>query len=256
MKRTLLFLTITLCSISFCISQSWSTGTVSLDTDFTVQFDVNSGTGLVTMTMVGPSNRWLGVGPGITTGNMMGNAGDDAIVFNSVGLQDRNMLAGNGMPNLDASQDWTLTSNTTLGAARTIVATRAINTGDPNDFVFPTAAGPLPILWAKGGALGFGYHTGGRGGTVANLVLGVNDSKLDNDFTLAPNPASTNFIIELPSNISDANVEIYNLLGKQVYERKVSDSNGNVDVSNWKSGVYLVKVSSGIYFQTKRFIKQ
>jgi len=254
MKKTTFF--IFLFITSFCMGQdSWSTGVVTLDTDFTVQFDVDSGTNLVTMTMVGPSSRWLGVGPGIASGNSMGNAGDDAIVFTSAGLQDRNMPAGNGTPNLDPSQDWTLVTDNVVGSTRTVVATRAINTGDPNDFVFPTSAGMLPILWAKGGSTTFGYHTGGRGGTVANLTLSVGTATITN-FSMSPNPASTNFTVTLPQRNDQATIEVYNMLGAKMLTTKFYDQNANVDVSGWNTGIYLVKVTSGNFTQTKRFVKR
>ena len=252
-KITLLF-TIVLLNLSFCTAQSWSTGTVPLDTDFSVKFDVDSGTGLVTMTMIGPANRWLGVAPGVSTGNMMGNAGDDAVVYNSIGLQDRNMLAGNGMPNLDASQDWNLVTNTPSGATRTIVATRAINTGDANDYVFPTSNGPIPLLWAKGGGLTFGYHTGGRGGAVANFTLGVDRFELAN-FSLSPNPSTSNFTITLPNKNNIATVEIYNMLGKQLLTKKLDVQSTDINTSNWNSGIYIIKITAGNFTQTKRFVK-
>lgn len=254
MKKITLF--IFLMSISFCVGQSWSTGVVTLDTDFTVQFDVDSSSGLVTMTMVGPSTRWLGVGPGVASGNSMGNAGDDAVIFNSIGLQDRNMPAGNGQPNLDASQDWTLVTNNVAGSTRTVVATRAINTGDPNDFVFPTAAGPMPILWAKGGSTTFGYHTGGRGGTVANLTLGIEDRNVVTNFTMSPNPSSTNFSITMPSVNEAVIVEVYNILGAKVLTQNITDQNTSIEASSWNNGIYLVKVTAGSFVQTKRFVKK
>lgn len=252
MKKITLF--IFLLSISFCFGQSWSTGTVSLASDYSVKFDVDSSTSLVTMTLIGPSNVWLGVAPGVAAGNMMGNAGDDAVVYNSIGLQDRNMLAGNGGPNLDASQDWTIVSNTTSLGVRTLVATRAINTGDANDYVFPTTNGPIPLLWAKGGGLTFGYHTGGRGGTVANLTLGVNSFDLTS-FSLSPNPSASNFTITLPNTSNTAKVEVYNMLGRKIITKQLRTQSTNIEVSEWNSGIYLIKVTAGNFTQTKRFVK-
>ncbi len=252
MKKITLF--IFLLSISFGFGQSWTTGTVTLDSGFTVKFDVDSSTSLVTMTLIGSSNVWLGVAPGVSAGNMMGNAGDDVVVYNSIGLQDRNMPAGNGQPNLDASQDWTVMTNTTSLGVRTIVATRAINTGDANDYVFPTANGPIPIVWAKGGGLTFGYRTGGRGGTVANLTLGV-DRFVLTDFSVSPNPSAANFTITLPTKSNTAKVEVYNMLGKQILTKQLEEKQTNIEASQWNSGMYLIKVTVDDFTQTKRFVK-
>ncbi|MDO5969805.1 T9SS type A sorting domain-containing protein [Flavivirga aquimarina] len=234
-------------------AQTYSTGVVALDTDYTVQFDVNTTSNIVTMTMIGPDNIWLGVGPGISTGLGMGNLGDDAIVYNSIGLQDRNMPSGTGTPNLDSSQDWNISSNTTNSNVRTLIATRAINTGDSNDYIFPSTATSIPILWAKGSSLTFGYHGSNKSGTVANLTLGTDDYVL-NQFKIFPNPGKTIMNFQLPPSISEANIEVYDTLGKQIYNSYHIDDS-KIDISKWGTGLYLIKVSSLGNTKTKRFLK-
>lgn len=254
----LLFLLIT----NILVAQVWTTGVVNLDTDYTVKFDIDQGSGVVTMTMVGPDNVWLGVGPGISTGLGMGNLGDDAIVYNSVGLQDRNMPSGTGMPNLDASQDWTLVSNAASGGIITVIATRAINTGDSNDFVFPTSAQALPILWAHGnGTTSFGYHGGGnRGGTVVNITsLGVSDFEITaRNVSIYPNPSASIMNVSV-SALTDKTLklEVFDILGKRVYLETLNSSSSEVDVSKWTSGLFLVRLTSldKRVSVTKRFVK-
>ena len=58
----------------------------------------------------------------------MGNGGEDVILYDSTGLKDRNLTGGTNAPNVDASQDWTESSNTVTSGVRTIVATRALDT--------------------------------------------------------------------------------------------------------------------------------
>ena len=257
MKKITFFILVLFTTNGF--SQTWSTGPVEVTTGYTIQFDVNTGTNMVTLTMIGPDNQWLGVGPGISAGGGMGNEFDDAIVYNSSGLQDRNMLSGTGQPNLDTStggtDDWSVLSNDTAGGVRTLVATRSRDTGDSNDFVFPTTGGALPFLWAKGSSLSFGYHGGTKGGVVANLTLGVS-AFVFNEFKISPNPVSTDFEIELPDTVENANVGIYDVLGKQLYSGEISKLNSNINVSDFSNGIYLVKVSNGSSSQTKRIIKQ
>ena len=64
-KITLLLLVFT-----FFISQAQSTttGEITLTPGFTVQFDVDGPNDTVTMTMVGPSNVWLGVALDVSNG--------------------------------------------------------------------------------------------------------------------------------------------------------------------------------------------
>ena len=147
MKKITFIITLLITSLAF--AQNVSTGVVNLTSDFTVQFDVNGSTNQVTMTMVGPSTVWLGVALNTASGNSMGSGGEDAIIYSSSGLSDRNMTGGTNAPNVDASQDWTELSNTVTSGVRTIVATRALNTGDSNDYVFTTSSTTLPLLWAK-----------------------------------------------------------------------------------------------------------
>lgn len=242
-------------SVFLLFSQTYTTGIVSLDTDYTVQFDVNTATNLVTMTMIGPDNIWLGVGPGISTGLGMGNSGDDAIVYNSNGLQDRNMRSGTAMPNLDSSQDWNISSNDTNLGIRTLVATRVINTGDSNDYIFPSTATSMPILWAKGSSLTFGDHGANKSGTVANLTLGQ-DINVLSELKIFPNPVDSKLNIVLPTSIQSAKLSVYDTQGRNIFSKNSSHLESIINVSHWANGLYLIKVSTMNKVFTKRFIKQ
>ncbi len=258
MKNTILFFFLTI--VNICISQTWTSGVVQFEPNFSVQFDIDQQTDLVTMTMIFPQSGWFGVGPGIMRGMGMGKLNDDAIVYNANGLEDRNMQEGTGLPPLDASQDWSVSSDTTSGGLRTLVATRAINTGDPEDFVFPTSASAFPIIYAKGGILNFGYHgTGQYGGTVVNVTLSTSEfENALNDILIAPNPASSKLNIKIPNSLinRELTIETFNVLGHKIVSETISDGfEYSVNVSQWNSGLYLVKLTSQAGSITKRFIK-
>jgi hypothetical protein len=252
----LLFLTANL-----MLAQTWTTGQVTLDAgdNFTVQYDINVGTSTVTMTMIGNQNVWLAVAPGVAAGNGMGNAGDDVASYSSAGLQDRNMPAGTGTPATD-SNEWTLVSDNTAGGLVTVIATRAIDTGNADDFVFPTSAQALPILWAHGnGSTAFGYHGfGNKAGVVANITLSTPDFESEiRQFSIYPNPSSSTMNIGLPTLVEGLKVEVYDILGKKVYADNLNTLSTSIDVSTWNSGMFLVKLSSveGDISLTKRFVK-
>ena len=120
MKKITLILSLLISAYGF--AQNTSTGVVTLNANagFTVQFDVNGTTDIVTMTMVGPSNVWLAVALNTTGGNSMGAGGEDVILYDSTGLKDRNLTGAQNAPNVDASQDWTQSSNTVTSGVRTI----------------------------------------------------------------------------------------------------------------------------------------
>lgn len=60
-------------------------------------------------------------------------------------------------------------------------------------------------------------------------------------YNIYPNPANTFLYIEFESNI-DARIEIYNAGGQSVYNASVTGKSNKVDVVNWSSGVYVVKI--------------
>jgi hypothetical protein len=258
-KITLLIALLISCGLA---AQTWTTGTVDLDPgdNFTVKFDVNTSTNLVTMTMVGNQNVWLAVAPGVNTGNGMGNAGDDVVVYNSAGLQDRNMTGSTGTPGNDAVNNWNLISDTASGGLVTVVATRAINTGNSDDFVFPTSAQALPIMWAHGnGTTSFGYHgAANKGGVTANITLSTNSFDLKTGLSFYPNPAKEELNISLSIlNQRNLEIEIFNVLGKRVLKQKINQNKTKLNIQNMISGVYLVRLTSKNTgeFVTKKFIK-
>lgn len=269
MKKITFLLFIIVTSLGFS-QDNWTTGTVALDTDFSVKFDVNTTTNIVTMTMIGPSNRWLGVGITNTIYNagsgMAQFNGEDVLTYNSSTIVDRSYGNGNFAPPADASQNWTISpgGDTVVGGERTVIATRARDTGDSNDFVFPmTPPTSFTLVWARGGVgtnnSNIAFHSGGRNATLAsNNVLSNDDFQLNPvGFSITPNPSDTSLNLNITYNSSrNYNMEVYDVLGKQIFRGQLNSENTSIDVSNWRQGVYLVKLSSDEFTETKRFIKQ
>ncbi|MBC8644063.1 hypothetical protein H9W95_08375 [Flavobacterium lindanitolerans] len=135
-------------------AQTYSTGTVTLTSGFTATIEVNSS--LVTLTLVGPSTDWLGLSFNATS---MNDNGSDVVIFDGTAMTDRTFAGIGATPPLDASQNWTVTSNVINAGVRTVTATRARDTGDSNDYTFSTSAQPLNLAWAhRPGSLAMGYH--------------------------------------------------------------------------------------------------
>ena len=250
-KITLLLLVFT-----FFISQAQSTttGEITLTPGFTVQFDVDGPNDTVTMTMVGPSNVWLGVALDVSTGNSMGFGGEDVILYNINGLVDAKLTGSQNEPNPNESQNWTVISNAAPGSVRTIVATRALDTGDSADYVFTTNTGNLNLLWAKGNGLSMGYHAN-RGGAQANFTLSSADY-FQKEFKIYPNPTVDELNFEFPDNVQSANVQVYNILGKQITQTQLKRTVPKLDTNAWASGMYVVQIITEDAVQTKRIIKQ
>ena len=238
---------------SFGFAQNVSTGLVTLTTGFTVQFDVNGSSNTDTMTMVGPADKWLGVALNVNSGNAMGSGGEDVIIYSGSSLSDRNFTGSTNAPNIDASQDWTESSNSVTNNVRTIVATRALNTGDSNDYVFTTTSGTdLPMLWAIGSSLNLGYHAA-RGAEPS--TLGTETLVLTPEFEVYPNPVDLELNVQFPVSIQKANISLYSVLGTLVYQAEMDQWNSKINTSEWSSGVFIMNISSGDFSQTKRIIK-
>lgn len=100
-----------------------------------------------------------------------------------------------------------------------------------------------------------GIHAGMTGTITVENNLGIEDLKLD-AFSISPNPGTEKLNISLNTNQLNALVEIYDVLGKRIYMGKSNSLNPSINISNWESGLYLVRVSTDSHFQTKRFLKQ
>lgn len=107
-KATLLLLT--LCTFAV-FAQSKSTGVMTLSNSvpITANFTLNNNTSTVTLVLTGPSDRWFGLGIGVSPGFGM-SAGNDVLVYTTT-LSDRNFIGFAQAPAVDAVQSWTTVSN-------------------------------------------------------------------------------------------------------------------------------------------------
>ncbi|SDT96292.1 Por secretion system C-terminal sorting domain-containing protein [Polaribacter sp. Hel1_33_78] len=81
----------------------------------------------------------------------------------------------------------------------------------------------------------------------------VNDDFLNN-VKIYPNPAQNNLFIKSENSLNISNIKITNLLGKEVFTSNLIDS--KIDVSNLKTGVYILKIQSENASKNIKFIKQ
>ena len=171
MKKISLLLLLVVSLTAF--AQTYTTGTVTLSSTagaaMSIKLDVGAS---VTMTLTGPSARWFAVG--FDAGSMA--VGTDVVAVHSAGALtafDAN-LTGYNAPATDAQQHWTIGSNVVAGGVRTVIATRALNTGDANDHVFTAAPGSISLIWARASSNTFTYAYHGntnRGISSATFTL-------------------------------------------------------------------------------------
>lgn len=76
--------------------------------------------------------------------------------------------------------------------------------------------------------------------------------QLANNFTISPNPTTSNSIIKGTKENMINSVEIYNILGQKVFNKNnINNETFVLPVKNYRSGVYLIKINSRI---TKKLI--
>lgn len=71
-------------------------------------------------------------------------------------------------------------------------------------------------------------------------VLSINEIFSENLITLYPNPSSNTVHIQLKKNNNLIEIVIYNALGKKVY----NTTSEMIDVSNFRTGLYILKIST------------
>lgn len=235
-------------------AQTYSTGTMTFVSGFTGKVDTNSTQ--VTLTLSGPSDRWFAVGFGTSS---MGSG--DCVYYNGSTLVDSH-LVGYGSPSTTSdTQNWTVSSNTISGTTRTIVATRALNTGDVNDYVFSNSANSYSMIWARCAtattSIGTGHNSASgsfRGSLTANAVLANADFETAM-LKLSSNPVKDNFKIDLPNDINEATLAIYDLEGKKDKEIILTANNQNIiSVNDLPHGVYILNLQSVKGNFTKKII--
>lgn len=86
---------------------------------------------------------------------------------------------------------------------------------------------------------------------TTGALASVNDEAIS-FFTLSPNP--TNDVLNINSKVKVEKFTIYNALG-QVVSTNEDIINNSINVSNLKSGIYLISVENNNQVQTQRFIK-
>ena len=250
MKKTLLILFLITSSSLF--AQSFSTGTQTLSSGLTANINIDNDTGTTTLTLAGPSNKWFGIGFGNSNMN-----GTDIFMTNGSSIRDA-YSTSNGQPQADSSPesgDWTLVSNTVSSGTRTIVATRANDTGNSNDYTFSASAGSLTVIWAIGGSSQYSSGHSNRGWTSLGVSLGISENNLLN-FEMYPNPVSDALNIQLPTGTEKAEVSVFDYTGRLVSSKIISSNDTAIDVQKISKGIYMIRVAANNKIGVQRFIKK
>ena len=230
----------------------FTTGTVTLTASplMTVKIDTDAST--ATLTLVGPSNTWLGIGFGATS---MANINDYFIWSSSVNRDyspDPNDGYNTPMP--DTNESWTIDSDIVVSTTRTIIAKRTLTS--LGDYTFANTNTSIPIVYARGTtSQSFAKHAIKGGITLTRTALGVEDFSL-NTAAIYPNPSNGNFKIEAKSPLTK--LSVYTQSGTFV-KTIVFEGNSNtedVNLKNLATGVYFIELQSDSDKAWKKIIIQ
>ena len=211
-----------------------------------LRIDTNSTT--VTLTLTGPSNKWLAVGFGSSATTMA--TCTDMFIWNDTADRDytTNTLSNSGhnMPTPDADQSWTIVSDNVSSGIRTVVATRALVS--PGDFTFLNDSSFFQFIVAQGDTTTLAYH-----GT-SNMH---NTEALDRSFWLAledfsavapslyPNPTKGDFTIKSKTRIDK--IIIYSQTGAVVKTIEIDNpkEDNEINLSGLAVGMYVLELQNG-----------
>ena len=99
------------------------------------------------------------------------------------------------------------------------------------------------------------------GGATSGTVLGGTNSVSESVFgslegiSVFPSPATTEVTIRA-IGLEDANYAVYNAAGKEIARGTLDIGKGKLNVSNFKSGLYIIRASEGDKVMTTKFVKQ
>ena len=152
-----------------------------------------------------------------------------------------------------------------------------ITTGSGTSFSSPIMAGAVACLWqvrpelknhqimqiVRESAHLYANPTDQMGYGIPNfedaynavITLGIQDQLLEKQFALYPNPISDKLNISFPKNVNNAQVALYNVLGKKVFERKISSSDNILNLEGLSTGMYIVTIESDKKINSFKVVK-
>ena len=209
-----------------------------------VKINLDSATSVATITMVGPSTKWISIG--LSTSDMAINK--DVMTYGTTLLDQYFTSNGHVAPTTDATNNLTLVSNTVAGTTRTVVFTRPFSTGDVKDYTFAYSLTSLNIVWGIGPSTNVASeHStfGSKTLTFSALLANENFASMDK-IAVYPNPSNGLFNISKNSMITINKVRVFDSNAKLLKEidTEITDQNNSIDLTGLSQGMYFMELSN------------
>lgn len=259
MKKITLFVSLLFGIVAY--GQQKSTGVVNLTTNVRANFLLDSSTEVVTLTMIGPNDRWFGLQFGSFTSTQGMLSGQDLVWWNNVTVVDSRFNGEGNTPTTDATNNWTLVSNTNNAPSaglRTIVCTRPFSTGDSNDYAFNFDDTSIDIAWARASTANYTLNNHGstnRGYAINTPYTTLGTTAFEAEaVTVYPNPSKGTIQITAQQKIQK--ITVFSIAGKQLQELtpRYDDSNQVQVIESLAKGVYLVQIVGDDFSTWKKVI--
>ncbi len=219
-----------------------------------VKINMDSATSTATITLVGPSTKWISIGLG--TSSMSVNK--DVNTYGTTLLDQYFTTSGHVAPTTDATNNLTLVSNTVSGSSRTVVYTRPFNTGDAKDYAFVYSINSMNIVWGIGPSTNVTseHSTFGSKTLTFSTVLGVEDYTTLTDLVVYPNPSNGIFTIAKNNLTSINKISVYDVNAKllKVISTEITDQNNTIDLSELSKGMYFMEIANDTDQVVKKII--
>lgn len=86
--------------------------------------------------------------------------------------------------------------------------------------------------------------------------VGIDNNLLANSISLMPNPADNHINLSIEANINVKEAAIFNAFGQLIQTITLSDNHCTINLENYASGMYFIRIANDNAVATKKFIKK
>jgi hypothetical protein len=220
-------------------------------TDVIYVFVQSIGTGVATLKI------WNGDGPGKNAANANISTAPGTIIESLTVTSGTFSASLNTLLTLPLTTPFPLTGSVYIGYDHPTAP------ADGDTLVMGVADGTTGNqIWANEDGIGWrdvAYWETDYKGTVAAVVcdIATGVSSHTGNFTevnVFPNPSTGLVNIVMPTNTTNFNITVYNVVGEQVSNKNINSNFAKIDLNNQPNGVYFVKVTSNGEVTTKKVL--
>lgn len=195
-----------------------------------------------------------------TNGINFSTSGDQILIFQGSGAAPTFIFAAQS-----TSTNWVTDATSSNNSAVPNGLTDGVNAvaygAGPTDgaefdnvwYTGTTSGTRAQILAAVANSANWAGNNSSYSATTGNFTLGSKYNQIEG-FSIYPNPSSLGYVNITSRSNAEMNVSVFDVLGKLVINKEVS--NKKIDVSNLKTGIYIMKVSQDDAVSTKKLVIQ